>query len=73
MSRDDCQKKPRSGTIRIRWQTCPGVKCPSWEFEHWDVDYEGDDFWCGTCLVKLMRPVFARLNGKTHHQAGFLP
>ncbi len=70
MARSDCNKKPRSGTIRITWQVCPAKKCASWEFEHWDVDYEGGDFWCGTCLIKLTRPVFVCMNGKTNHQRG---
>lgn len=49
---------PRGGHIRVTWMRCPNRQCPSREFAYFDVDFEGDEFWCGTCERRLRKPVF---------------
>lgn len=46
------------GTIRVTWSECPNKTCKSRDWDHWDVVYEGDQFECGSCQKKLMRPMF---------------
>ena len=49
---------PRGGHLRVTWQGCPSKVCPSSQFEYWDVNFEKEKFWCGTCLLKLKSPIF---------------
>ncbi len=63
-NRFDCPL-PYGGSIRVTWATCPNKKCVSRDFEHWDVEYNEMDFWCGTCETLLMKPIFCLpVNGK---------
>lgn len=47
-----------SGSIRVTWAECPNRSCASRNFGEWNVDYEGDSFFCGTCETPLERPLF---------------
>ena len=49
---------PHSGTIRVTWAQCPNRDCQSRAWDVWDVDFEQDQFCCGTCGRKLLQPVF---------------
>ena len=57
MARKHKKKKPLSGTIPCTWARCPNVRCASHNWEKWDIDFENGDFWCGTCMTKLKKPV----------------
>lgn len=49
---------PRGGHIRVTWQVCPSKVCPSRQFAYFDVDFNEDKFFCGTCLMNFKMPVF---------------
>ncbi len=56
---------PHAGTIRCTWCVCPNQMCASRDWPHWHIDYKQDEFWCGTCLTQLQKPMFCiPLNGK---------
>lgn len=60
----DC-RHPQSGALRCTWATCPNKECPSRNFAFWDIDYERDSYWCGTCEILLQQPIFCLpANGK---------
>src|ERR1041385_542135 len=47
-----------SGTIHVTWGQCPSRECESRGWKVWDVVYDEDQFWCGTCERPLTRPIF---------------
>lgn len=55
--RDD-DGKPHSGTIKCTWAQCPNRGCKSRDWETWDIDFQNGDFWCGTCMTQLRKPIF---------------
>lgn len=52
------EDKPLSGRISCTWASCPDRVCPSRDFDRWDIDFEKDEFWCGTCGLILEKPIF---------------
>jgi len=56
------ENEPRnSGRIKVSWCNCPNNECPSrvwFGSGGWDVDFDGDKFQCGTCQLKLAKPMF---------------
>lgn len=58
------KKKPRTGSIRCTWAQCPNKICTSREFAYFDVDYDQDKFFCGTCGYELTHPQFNAKLGK---------
>jgi hypothetical protein len=48
------------GSIHITWQKCHNTECPSQQWDHFDMDFEGDRFFCGTCLTKYSQPIFVK-------------
>lgn len=61
-------RKPRSGTIRCSWAVCPDNLCSSRDFGYWDIEFEQDEFWCGTCELILQKPIFCLpKNGRKKH------
>jgi hypothetical protein len=47
-----------SGTLHVTWAVCPNKECQSRDWDAWDVDYDHDKFKCGTCGMKLSKPIF---------------
>ena len=52
------KKNGGTGTIHVTWERCPNKKCASRSWPIWDVDFNEEDFKCGTCELPLSRPVF---------------
>jgi len=58
MSENIEHSNSRSGTIKVTWSQCPNRECVSRNFDKWDVNFDDDEFCCGTCETALERPIF---------------